>query len=354
MGCLALRPARLIQAFWRFHVRIALLSAAIFAAAAVTAGAALAAAVPIGTGVVVIDTNLAYQGGKAAGTGMVLTSSGEILTNNHVIRGATSIRVVVPGTGHRYVARVLGYDVSADVAVLQAAGATNLATIRTDSSAGLAVGQPVTAVGNAGGTGSLTSTTGTLTALDRSITVGDEAGGPSESLAGLVETNASLQPGDSGGPLLDSAGRAIGMDTAAAVPGFSLDMSAHGYAIPINKALRIAGEIHSGKASTAVHVGSTAFLGVDVITALRSALGNGAPASGATIAAAAHGGPAAAAGLGAGDTITAVGGRRISNPDALTRLILSKKPGVRVFVKYTDQLGISHTASVRLGSGPPQ
>jgi S1-C subfamily serine protease len=343
----ALGRARL----WRFHARIALLSAAILVAAAVTTGLASAASAPIGTGVVVINTNLAYVGGKAAGTGMVLTSAGEILTNNHVIRGATSIKVIVPGTHHSYVAKVVGYDVSADVAVLQASNAAGLKAIATDSSSRLKVGQSVTAVGNAGGTGALTSSTGKVTGLGRSITVNDDQGG-SESLTGLVESSAALQPGDSGGPLLDAAGRAIAMDTAATVFGASSGTSDNAFAIPINKALAVAKQAESGKGSTAVHVGNTAFLGVEVVT-LRSAT-RGSGASGATIAEIVPGGPAAVAGLVAGDTITAIGGHAVSTPTALGTVILSEKANVRVSIMYTDQSGVSHTTSVKLASGPPQ
>ncbi len=347
------RRAGLVQPLSRFHARIAVLAVAISAIAALTAGSALAQSTPIGTGVVVINTNLAYQGGRAAGTGMVLTSSGEILTNNHVIRGATSIRVVVPGTRDSYVAKVVGYDVAADVAVLQTTSATDLTTIGTDSSSGLKVGQAVTAVGNAGGTGSPTSSTGTVTALGRSITVSDDQGG-SESLVGLVETNANLRPGDSGGPLLDSAGNAVAMDTAAGVSSrFSAGATVHGYAIPINRALAIVSKIESGQASTIVHVGSTAFLGVEVIT-LRDEAPHGLSRSGATIAEVTRGAPAAAGGLVAGDTITAIDGRSVSTPNALGSLILRETPGVRVSVKYTDQSRVSHTTSVRLASGPPQ
>jgi len=324
-----------------------------FASAAVAAGLASAQTTPTGTGAVVIDTNLGYQGGQAAGTGMVLTSSGEILTNNHVIRGATSIKVTVPGTGHSYVAKVVGYDLTGDVAVLQATGATDLKTIATDGSAsGLKVGESVTAVGNAGGTGSLTSSTGTVTALGRAITVSDDQYG-SESLAGLVETNAPLQPGDSGGPLLDAADKAIAMDTAAELSnGYSAGSTGPGYAIPINKALAIARQIESRKASTAVHVGGTAFLGVELAVLLRTPPGGST--AGAPIEDVTPGGPAAGAGLVGGDTITAIGGRTVSSPTALGALILSKKPGARVSVKYVDQAGVSVTASVRLASGPPQ
>ena len=130
---------------------------------------------------------------------MVLTSSGEILTNNHVIRGATTIKVVVPGTKHTYPARVLGYDATRDVAVLQLQNASNLGTAGIGDSSALAVGAKVTAVGNANGTGTLTSAKGTVTGLGRSISVQNDSGG-TERLSSLIETNAALQPGDSGGP----------------------------------------------------------------------------------------------------------------------------------------------------------
>ncbi len=154
-------------------------AATVLATATVAAGFAFAQprSTPIGTGVVVIDTNLAYQGGEAAGTGMVLAPSGEILTNNHVIRGATTIKVVVPGTGHSYTAKVIGYDVTDDVAVLQASAASNLKTVTLGTSSGLKIGQLVKAIGNAHGTGSLVKTVGQITGLSRTITVNDESGG---------------------------------------------------------------------------------------------------------------------------------------------------------------------------------
>jgi S1-C subfamily serine protease len=202
----------------RFHTRIALAALIVVVPATVAAGLALAStrSPAIGTGFVVIDTNLAYQGEQAAGTGMVLTSSGEVLTNNHVIRGATTVKVVVPATGRSYSASVVGYDVSDDVAVLQASGASNLKTASLGSSSTVDVGEPVKAVGNAGGTGRLTSASGTVTGLARAITVNNDQGG-SERLTGLIETNAAVRPGDSGGPLLNAGGQVVGMDTAASV-----------------------------------------------------------------------------------------------------------------------------------------
>jgi S1-C subfamily serine protease len=125
-------------------VVVGLLVATVASVGAVMAFARGTAA-PVGSGVVVIDTNLAFQGNAAAGTGMVLTSSGEVLTNNHVISGATTIKVVVPNTTRSYTARVVGYDKTVDVALLQLQGASNLETVST-SSAQLYVGAKVTAL----------------------------------------------------------------------------------------------------------------------------------------------------------------------------------------------------------------
>ena len=325
-------------------------------AASVGAGIALArgTATPIGTGVVVIDTNLAYQGSAAAGTGMVLTSSGEVLTNNHVISGATTIKVIVPNTGHSYRARVVGYDRTGDVALLQLQGASNLKTVSV-SSTKLTVGATVTALGNAGGTGSLTSVTGTVTGLGKSITASD-GGGDSEQLTGLIETNAGVQPGDSGGPLLDSQGQVVGMDTAASLQlGFQNASATDAYAIPIANALTIAQAISSGKASATVHIGATAFLGIEVESVNAAAYGyGGASASGALVAGVVSGGPAARAGLTAGDVITAIDGRTLSSPTAISSSVLLRKPGAKIRVAYVDQSGASHASTVTLGSGPPQ
>src|SRR5579871_594789 len=276
------------------RTRFALVVALAALAAAVVARFAFARAhaAAVGTGVVVIDTNLAYAGASAAGTGMVLTSAGEVLTNNHVIRGATTIEIAVPGTGHAYPAKVVGYDLADDVAVLRAVGASNLRTVQVGNSSSLRLGQPVTAVGNAGGTGSLTSASGSVTAVARAITVSDDGGGR-ERLTGLIETNAGLRPGDSGGPLFDAARKVVGMDTAASTSGgFENVASTDGFAIPIDKAIALAKQIAAGKASAAVHVGGTAFLGVEL-----------ASGGGAVIAAVVPNGPADRGGLGQGDVI---------------------------------------------------
>jgi S1-C subfamily serine protease len=314
------------------------------AAGSIATGVALArtGAASIGTGVVVIKTSLGYQGGAAAGTGMVLTSSGEVLTNNHVIRGATSVKVVVPGTKHTYTARVVGYDVVDDVAILRAVGASHLKTVSTAASAKLRIGQTVRAVGNANGTGRLLSARGSITGLHRSIVVNDDNGGTA-SLAGLIETNADLQPGDSGGPLFNAAGKVIGMD-AAASSGF-VSTAADSYAIPIAKALSVAKLIVAGHTTTRVHVGATAFLGIEA----QSGGGGGVVVGGVV-----SGGPAESAGLEAGDVITSINGHTVTTPSSLTSYLLTKKPGNTVTIGYMDPFGAGQTASVTLASGPPQ
>ena len=306
-----------------------------FAALAATAGgAALARAgeSSIGTGVVVINTSQRLEDTWAAGTGMVLTPSGRILTNNHVIAGATMIRVGVPNTTRRYAARVVGYDIADDVAVLQLLRATNLRTVTIGDSATLRVGAGVTAVGNSGGLGRLIAARGTVVRLGRSITVENDSG-ELHRLAGVIETSASLRPGDSGGPLLDGAGRVVGMDTAAAFGG-------NAYAVPIATAARVTNQVVAGKASARVHVGATAFLGIRV--------------QGRTVADVVPGSPAQAAGLKPGDVIISIGGRRVSGDAGITAAVLAHKPGQVVTVVYRDETGMRRAVKVRLATGPPQ
>ena len=170
----------------------------------------------IDPGLVDVTSTLGYQQATAKGTGIVLTSNGEILTNNHVINGATSVSVTDIGNGKTYKATVVGYDETKDVAVLQLTGASGLTTANLGDSSTVGVGNSVVALGNAEGLGGTPSVaTGSVTALNQSITASDESSGTSEQLTGLIETNAGIEPGDSGGPLVNSHGQVVGMDTAA-------------------------------------------------------------------------------------------------------------------------------------------
>lgn len=339
----------------RFHTRFVLLVVAGLVAVGVGAGLALARSKPaaIGTGVVVINTNLAYQNGAAAGTGMVLTSSGQVLTNNHVIKGATTIKVVVPGTSRTYGATVVGYSVSEDVAVLKLGNASNLKTVTTGNSAAVRIGQQVRALGNAGGTGRITTVSGTVTGLHKSITASD-GDGTSERLTNLIETNAPIQPGDSGGPLVDTAGRVVGMDTAASA-GFTFRGAgaSDAYAIPIATAKALVAQIVAGQESATVHIGGTPFLGVQVSTAQSAGFGS-PPVTGALVEGVVEGGAAQAAGLQPGDLITSVAGAPVSAPSDLSALLLQHKPGEQIAIGFTDQTGVSQSVTVTLGSGPPQ
>jgi S1-C subfamily serine protease len=301
------------------------------------------------TGVVVIETSLGLQQASAAGTGMVLTPSGEVLTNNHVIRGATSIRVVVPSSGRTYSATVVGYSLTADTAVLRLKNASGLATVKLGDSAKLRIGQSVRAVGNAGGTGRLAIAGGHVTALNRALTVSDDQGG-SEHLSALVGTNAALQPGDSGGPLEDSSGAVVGMDTAASLTGgFEFTQQTNGgFAIPIDRAVAVARQIEVGRQSAAVHVGGTAFLGISATPA-----GGFGPA-GVSVEGVFSGSPADRAGLAAGDEIVALGGKAITSENALVAALLAKHPGDKITVTWLDFTGEQQTATVTLASGPPQ
>lgn len=302
-----------------------------------------------------VNTTLGYQSEEAAGTGIVLTSNGEILTNNHVIDGATSISVTDIGNHHTYAAAVVGYDQADDVAVLQLQGASHLATASLGTSLTPKVNQDVVAIGNAGGVGGVPSTAaGTITALNQSITASDENDSSSENLTGLIQVNADVEPGDSGGPLVTEQGQVIGMDTAASA-GFTFRSSGHeGYAIPIKHAMSIAHAILKGQASDSVHIGSTAFLGVEVSS--QSGQG-GRPSSGdapqgAVVAGLVPDSPAAATQLSENDVITALNGTPVTSAQGLTRLLSHYHPDDTVHLTWVDTSGQQHTTTIRLATGP--
>ena len=329
-----------------------------------------------------VVSTLGNQGASAAGTGIVLTSNGEVLTNNHVVRGATSIKVTDVGNGRTYTAKVVGYDATKDVAVIQLQNASGLTTANLGDSSSVQSGDSVTALGNAGGKGGTPSVaTGAVTALNQSITASDEGSGAnSEQLTGLIETNADIQPGDSGGALVNSYGQVIGMNTAASSgtqfqseSGQSAAVQA--YAIPIDNAESIAKQIEAGQGSSTVHIGATAFLGIESGGSSSSGSGSGdsggfggfggfggqgdgsgtngsGTSNGVTIAGALSGSAAANAGLAAGDTITSVGGQAVSSASDIQQALVKYHPGDKISVSWVDQAGQSHTATVTLANGP--
>ncbi|HLG91806.1 MAG TPA: trypsin-like peptidase domain-containing protein [Acidimicrobiales bacterium] len=321
---------------------------------------AAAIAAKVDPALVDINTTLGYQGGEAAGTGIVLSPGGLVLTNNHVIDGATSISATDVGNGRTYNASVVGYDRSEDVALLQLHGASGLATASLGDSSTAAVGQAIVAIGNAGGSGGTPSAAGgSITNLNQSITASSEGSSDYEQLNGLMEINADVQPGDSGGPVVNTAGKVIGVTTAAS-SRFSFQYSGNdAFAIPIDTAMGIARQIEAGQASSSVHVGPTALLGVEVQDASSASglgpFGAGAgalPDQGALVAGVAPASPAASAGLSQGDVITGFGGRPVSSARALTDLLVPYHPGDRVRVAWVDPSGSQHSATVTLATGP--
>jgi len=305
-------------------------------------------------GLVDVISTLGYQRATAEGTGMVLTSTGEVLTNNHVVAGATSIKVRDIGNGRTYTATVVGYSDSNDVAVLQLKGASGLPTVTVGDSSGLSTGQKVVALGNAGGKdGTPAVATGTVSAVGSTITAVDQGDGVLEHLTGMIRTNANIEPGDSGGPLVNTSGQVIGMDTAASTGSSTgLDTTSAAtttaFSIPINKALALASQIEAGTSSAMVHTGPTAFLGVAIAPSAGGADGT----AGATAEGVLPGSAAAKAGLAAGDTIESVGGHAVASASELQTVIEGFHPGDRVTVTWADQFGQSHTATVTLTTGP--
>jgi S1-C subfamily serine protease len=347
-----------------------------------------------------VTSTLGYQQATAKGTGIVLSSDGLILTNNHVINGATSLTVTDIGNGKTYQATVVGYDESHDIAVLRASGASGLTAATFGDSSSVAVGSTVTALGNAQGLdGTPSIAPGTVVALEQAITASDESSGTSEQLSGLIESNAGIQPGDSGGPLVNDHGQIIGVDTAATTgytfsggngggggfggfgggsgdgsgfggsssgdgsggsgssgnggagsgasgTGSGTGSGTQGYTIPINDALSIAHQIEAGTASGSVHIGATAFLGVAISPGQQSL------AQGVQIAGVTSGTAAASAGLTAGDVVTAVAGHTVGTSASIEQVLTSYHPGDKVSISWTDTAGQPHTATLTLGTGP--
>ena len=309
---------------------------------------------PVGT-IVDINTSEQVLGADGlrplgAGTGMVLTAVGEILTNNHVVEGASSIQVTIPGHGSS-TATVVGVDPTDDVALLQLNGASGLPTIALGDSSTVQAGDPITAIGNAFGRGGQpTATTGTVAAVHRSITARDPSGTSSERLNDVIQIAADVHPGDSGGAVLNAHGQVVGIITAG--PSQSSG-NGTGFAIPINNAIGIVNEIRAGHGSSEILLGERGFMGVavqpvDPATAAQLGLSDTA---GILVAGVQPGSPAAKVGMTAPAVIRTIDGQAVNTLDELGTAIHSKVPGEQIQVTWVDQQG-QHTATVTLASGP--
>ncbi|MDQ2815021.1 MAG: trypsin-like peptidase domain-containing protein [Actinomycetota bacterium] len=342
------------------------------------------------TGLVDITSTLKYNSETAEGTGMIVSATGLVLTNNHVIDQATNVNAsLVVNAGRKYRARVVGYDSTHDVALIQLVGASGLSPVSFGNSAQISLGTQVLALGNAEGQGGAKPARGIIDNLNRSIQANDQGSNSTEYLNHMLQTNAEIQQGDSGGALVNDAGQVIGMITAANTSSSQVGSSGGtlGYAIPIDTALSIAKQIAGGKSSSTVYIGLPGFLGVEVAqsssanpeqqAADEAQTGTGGPGpagnraacqnsnqqagvpasiapvrSGALILGVLCGTAAAARGLTAGDVITSVNGRVISTPGSLTGITAQYHQGEVVSVTWVSTTGVKHTSSLHLGAGP--
>ena len=305
----------------------------------------------------VVDVNTVIEtangSGTAAGTGIILTSSGEVLTNNHVVSGSTSITVTIQGRSGTYAADVLGVDPTRDVALIQLEGVSGLPTATLADSSTLQVGEPVVAFGNALGQGGAPGvSSGAVVALDQSLTASD--GNSSEQLTGMIQMNARIAPGDSGGPIVNSASQVVGMITAGQSTGRVSTGTTVGFAIPTNTALAVVNQIRSGQSSSEVILGQVGYIGVQVsdLTPTVAAQLGLSLTSGALVTGVVAGSPAQGAGIGRYAVITSAGGMTIDSSATLGTALHSHKPGDQVVVNWVDSAGSSHSASITLGAGP--
>ena len=302
----------------------------------------------------IVDINTVLPNGSAAGTGMILTSSGEILTNNHVVDQSTSIQVTVAGRSQPFTAHVVGVDRPADIAVIQLEGASGLPTVSFASSSTLHVGQTVVALGNALGQGGTPSETqGSITALDQTITA-SEGGSRSETLNGMIQSDAVISQGDSGGPLVNSSGQVVGMVTAGEAQGFRSTTSIVDYAIPSDTLLGVVNQIRSGQLSSDIIYGQIGYIGVSVQTLDASSaaqLGLNIT-SGAVVITVQPGSAASSAGITRYSVITSLAGTPIVDTASLGAAIQAHKPGEQVSITWVNQGG-SHTTTITLGQINP-
>lgn len=303
-----------------------------------------------------VETEIWNSGVGGAGTGIVLNPKGEVLTNNHVINGATAIEVVTKGNGRRYTARVVGYDRWHDVALLQIENPKRLTGAVLGDSSKAVLDEPVLGIGNAGGKGGKpVRAPGKITGFGRSISTKDELTGSSEQLQGLIQVAANIAPGDSGGPLINEAGEVIGVNTAASINYKTNIPNGVGFAIPINQAMEIVNVIRAGKSTEQVHVGPTGIIGVAVTgpAVLPGGYTAGSNRPGATVTAVAFGSPGEDVGLQRGDVIVELDGKMIDSPTRLTSIVGQYGPGDSVNIQWTDASGRRRSGTVTLAEGPP-
>lgn len=292
-------------------------------------------------GFVVINT--AMQGGRGAGTGLILDASGTVLTNYHVVEGSETVKVTDSVTKKTYEASVEGRDQTKDVAVLKLKGASGLKTVDL-ADGGVKEGDSIAAVGNASGQGYLSKLEGKVTGTQQSITTRSEAGSAGSKLNNLIETDADVVPGYSGGAFVNSKGQVVGMTTAASAGKTSEQVD--GYAIPISDAMTIVKKVQAGDDSGTTQIGRAAALGISVLAADSGDVGGG---YGVTVNGLLDGGSATKLGIKEGDTIVGLDGKSVKSFPALKEILAQHKPGDSVELVWLDANGKQTKKDITLG-----
>ena len=287
---------------------------------------------------------------ESQGTGMIITPGGQVVTNNHVISGASRITVTLNGSTRALAATVVGADPTDDVALLQIQGASNLPTVSFGASGKVKVGDGVVAIGNALGLqGGPTVTAGIISAEDRGLTAQDPSTGQQITLTNMLQTDAAINPGNSGGPLVNSRGEVIGMNSDEASGTGTQTAQNIGFAIPSDKITSLLPLLRKGGTVTPAR----AYLGIeggDVTPQLQAAY-NLVPSQGAFVEQVVSATPAQSAGIQAGDVVTSIDGNPITSWDDLTIALRSHNPGEKISLgvyRGSRQL----TISVTLGTAP--
>ena len=287
---------------------------------------------------------------ESQGTGMIITSGGEVVTNNHVISGAGRITVTLNGSTRALTATVVGTDPSDDVALLQVQGVSNLPTVRFANSSKVKVGDGVVAIGNALGLqGGPTVTAGIISAEDRGLTAQDPSTGQQITLTNMLQTDAAINPGNSGGPLVNSSGQVIGMNSDEATNAGDATAQNIGFAIQSNTITSLLPQLRKGGTVTPAR----AYMGVEGgdVTPQFQAEFNLVPTQGAFVEQVVTGTPAQSAGIKAGDVIVSLDGKPINSWNDLTIALRSHNPGDKVSLGvYRGSSQI--TISVTLGTAP--
>jgi putative serine protease PepD len=263
------------------------------------------------------------------GTGMIISTAGEVLTNNHVISGATTITVTLYGQTTALPATLVGADPSDDVALLRLdTPPANLQAVTFGDSKQLEVGDAVIAIGNALGlsAGTPTVTSGIVSALDRTVQAGDAGGGAGETLQNMIQTDAAINSGNSGGPLVDSAGQVVGMNTAVASSSTGNAPAQNiGFAITSSTIESLLATLRAGGTAGQVKP----YLGVEVAdeTPQEQQAYGLVPSSGAVVVSVVSGSPADTAGIEAGDVIVDFDGKAVTSAQNLTNLVQASSVG---------------------------